>query len=75
VNLDEQHSLAFEFVHFSPLKDAVHVRENGGLDGRLATDYGVNMLPTLFLLDRDGKVVRHDIAIGQLENEVKKLVK
>jgi RNA polymerase sigma factor (sigma-70 family) len=75
VSLDDQLYLANELVQYSPLKDAVHVREAGGLESRLATDYGINALPTIFLLDRDGKVVRHDAQVGQLEEEVKKLVK
>jgi RNA polymerase sigma factor (sigma-70 family) len=75
VNLDDESRSLREFLSPSPLKGVVHVHEKGGFDSRLAADYGISMLPTLFLLDRDGKVVRHDLTIPQLEDEVKKLVK
>src|SRR5262249_13390819 len=75
VNLDDNAAAANELLRFSPLKDVMHVRETGGLDSRLAADYGISVLPTIFLLDRDGKVVRHDATIDQLEGELKKLVR
>ena len=55
--------------------EAVHLHDKGGFDSPLATDYGVIALPTTVLVGRDGKVVRRDISVSELENEVKKLVK
>jgi hypothetical protein len=47
----------------------------GGLDGPLATHYGVLVLPNIFLVGKDGKVVSRTVQIGNLEEEIKKLLK
>jgi hypothetical protein len=44
------------------------------LDGALATQYGINVLPHLFLIDREGKVVSHTLQMSSLEDEIKKLI-
>ena len=46
-----------------------------GLEGRLATDFGVMGLPNLFLVGKDGKVVSRNAQINGLDDEVKKLLK
>ncbi|MBV9126168.1 MAG: redoxin domain-containing protein [Planctomycetes bacterium] len=46
-----------------------------GLDSPLAVQYGVMVLPSLFLVDRDGKVLSRTVQIGTLEDEIKKLLK
>lgn len=48
--------------------------EPGALDGRLANELGILTLPTMLLIDRDGKVINRSISIGELENELKKRV-
>jgi hypothetical protein len=40
----------------------------------LATQYGVMVLPNLFLVGRDGKVVSRTVQVATLEDEVRKLV-
>ena len=47
----------------------------GRLDSRLAGELGVFTLPTMLLIDQSGKVVRRNIHIGELEEEVRKLLK
>lgn len=50
------------------------LHEPGALDGKLANDLGILTLPTMLLIDRDGKVLNRGISIGELENELKKRV-
>ena len=74
VNLDNHANEATQILLRTPV-EAVHLYQNGGLDSPLATDYGVMVLPTTVLVGRDGKVIRRDVDVNQLEEEVKKLVK
>ena len=49
--------------------------EEGGLDSRPANLLGILTVPTMILVDSQGKVVSRNIAIADVEAEVKKLVK
>jgi thiol-disulfide isomerase/thioredoxin len=49
--------------------------EEGGLDSRPANQLGILTLPTMILVDQDGKVVSRNIAIADIEGELKKLVR
>jgi thiol-disulfide isomerase/thioredoxin len=49
--------------------------EPGGLDGRLATEMGVLTLPLMVLVGKDGKVISRNIHAGELESELKKLLR
>ena len=51
------------------------IYEEGGLDSRPANQLGILTLPTMLLVDAEGKVVNRNIQIGDVENEVKKLVR
>ncbi len=42
------------------------------MDSKYAVDYGVMMLPTLFLVGKDGKVVSRTLQVGNLEEDLKK---
>jgi hypothetical protein len=46
-----------------------------GLDGTLATQYGIHVLPNMFLVGKDGLVVSRSAQIATLEDELKKLFK
>ena len=50
------------------------LHESGGLDGRLAEELGVLTLPTMFLLDADGKVVDRNLVITDLERKLEALI-
>ncbi len=50
------------------------LHESGGLDGRLAEELGVLTLPTMFLLDADGKVVDRNLVIADLEKKLEELL-
>ena len=47
----------------------------GGLDSPLATAYGILVLPTMMLADRDGKVISRDLTAGEVDNELRKLLR
>jgi thiol-disulfide isomerase/thioredoxin len=49
--------------------------EEGGQDSRPANALGVISVPTMILLDADGKVVDRNVQMADLESAVKKLVK
>lgn len=50
------------------------LHESGGLDGRLAEELGVLTLPTMFLLDADGKVVDRNLVITDLERKLEAMI-
>jgi thiol-disulfide isomerase/thioredoxin len=51
------------------------IHQDGGLESTLATDYGIMVLPNLFLAGKDGKVVSRNVQLANLEDEIKKLLK
>ncbi len=48
------------------------IYEPGSLDGRLANEMGILTLPTMLLVDKQGRVVNRSIHMGELEDELKK---
>jgi thiol-disulfide isomerase/thioredoxin len=50
------------------------IHEAGGLDGRLAEELGVLTLPTMILLDAEGKVVDRNVVITELEKKIDALL-
>ena len=52
-----------------------HLYQTGGLEGKLATDYGIMVLPQVFLVGKDGKVVNRNVQVNALDEEIKKLLK
>lgn len=50
------------------------LHEAGGLDGRLAEELGVLTLPTMLLIDAEGKVVDRNLVIADLEKKLDALV-
>jgi len=49
--------------------------EQGGLDGRPANVLGILTVPTMILVDQQGKVVSRGISAADLEAELKKLIR
>jgi hypothetical protein len=47
----------------------------GGLESKLATDYGILVLPQMFLVGKDGKVINRNAQLGNVEDEIKKQLK
>jgi thiol-disulfide isomerase/thioredoxin len=50
------------------------LHEPGGLDGRLAEELGVLTLPTMLLVDAEGKVVDRNVVITDLERKLDALI-
>ena len=44
--------------------------ETGGLDSRFANSMGILTLPTMLLIDKQGKVVNRNIHVTELDREV-----
>ncbi len=74
VNLDNGIEEARNYLHSTPAP-GTHLHQDGGLESKMATDYGIQVLPTIFVVGKDGKVVNRNGQIANLEDEVKKLVK
>jgi thiol-disulfide isomerase/thioredoxin len=74
INLDGKAEEAKAYIsRQSP--PGTHLYQTGGLEGKLATDYGVMVLPQVFLVGKDGKVVNRNVQINALDEEIKKLLK
>jgi hypothetical protein len=74
VNLDGKAEEAKAYVERnSPV--GTHLYQTGGLEGKLATDYGIMVLPQTFLVGKDGKVVNRNGQLNALGEELKKLSK
>ncbi len=46
----------------------------GGLNSPLAIQYGIHILPTVFIVGRDGRVTSNSVQIGDLDTELKKVL-
>jgi thioredoxin-like negative regulator of GroEL len=51
-----------------------HIYEDGGLDSRPANQLGILTLPTMILLDKDGKVVDRNVQTAELQDQLKDLL-
>jgi thiol-disulfide isomerase/thioredoxin len=76
VNLDDTADQAIAHLKTSPVK-GVHLyqpppKNTGGMSSPLALQYGINGLPTVFLIARDGRVLTRAMQVSDLENELKK---
>lgn len=76
VNLDDTADQAVAYLKTTLVK-GTHVYQPAakgasGMSGPLALQYGINGLPTAFLIGRDGRVVSRSMQISDLESELKK---
>ena len=77
VNLDNTAEEATKFLRDNSAPGVHLFQANGqasGLESPLAVQYGIMVLPNLFLVDKDGKVVSRTVQVSNLEEEVKKLL-
>jgi hypothetical protein len=73
VNLDNTPEEAATFLKTTPAP-SVNLTQSGGLESTLAMDYGIMVLPNLFLVGKDGKVVSRTLQVAGLEDELKKVL-
>lgn len=69
VNLDQDAGTARAFLS-GQLTAGVHLHQQGGLESPIAERYGFQNLPQIFLVGRDGMLIRHSLQASQLEPEV-----
>jgi thiol-disulfide isomerase/thioredoxin len=50
------------------------IHEQGGLESRLAQEFGIFSLPTMFLLDKEGKVISRGTSVDELKDQLPKLL-
>ncbi len=73
VALDGEKARLAEYLAAKPLPWP-QLHEPGGLDSRLAEEYGVLALPTMLLMDAEGKVVDRNVAITDLEKKLETIL-
>lgn len=73
VNLDSKAEEADAFLKANPAA-GTHLYAPGGQDGPLATQYGITVLPMVFVVGPDGKVVSRNAQAATLEDDLKKLL-
>jgi hypothetical protein len=74
INLDSTAKEAKDFLSKNPAP-GVHLYQAGGLEGKMATQYGIMVLPSLFVVGRDGKCLSKSAQISTIDEEIKKFVK
>jgi thiol-disulfide isomerase/thioredoxin len=60
INLDDKKADLEAFLQATPLPWP-QLFEPGGMENRLATEFGIISLPTMFLVDPDGKVINRSL--------------
>jgi TolA-binding protein len=50
------------------------IYEPGGFQSRLAVEMGINTLPTMLLVDKQGRVINRNIHAAELDSELRKLL-
>jgi len=74
VNLDNSPADAANYLQRVQAPGTQLYQAPGGLDSPLAVQYGVMVLPSMFLVGPNGKVVSHTVQVNGLEDEIKKLM-
>jgi hypothetical protein len=76
INLDEDAAKARAAVA-NVQAPGIHLHQSDnnatGLASPLATQYGIQMLPTVFLVGRDGRVINNALQVADIETELKKV--
>jgi hypothetical protein len=76
ISLDDEPAKATAAINAAQLP-GYHLHMAGGLDrSPLAVSYGIQMVPHMFLIGKDGKVTNRNAQNGpNLKDEIEKLVK
>jgi thiol-disulfide isomerase/thioredoxin len=74
VNLDNERAEVDAFLKENPLTWP-QIFEGGGLEGRLAVEYGITSVPTMFLADAQGKVINRIVrTAAELDRQLDKVL-
>jgi thiol-disulfide isomerase/thioredoxin len=74
INLDATPELAEAYIKQHKVAWA-HIHEEGGLESAPARDFGVISLPTMFLVDKSGKVVNRSATVADVKKALPDLLK
>lgn len=74
VNLDNDSRAVASFLSENRLPWP-QIHEEGGLDSRPALEQGILTLPTMILVDAEGKVVNRNVNASELAAELKKIIR
>ena len=74
VNLDSSMQEMKSYLTQNPLPWK-QIHENGGLDSRPANELGIHTLPTMILVDQDGRVVNRNVHVAELDTELRRLIR
>lgn len=74
INLDASPELAEAYIKQHKVAWA-HIHEEGGLESAPARDFGVISLPTMFLVDKSGKVVNRSATVADVKKALPDLLK
>lgn len=74
VNLDNSPKDMAAYLADSPLPWP-QIFEEGGLDSRPANELGILTLPTMILIDQEGKVVNRNVQVAELDRALNKLMR
>lgn len=74
VNLDNESAPAADYLRTNR-HPWPQLYEQGGMEGRLAVELGIWTLPTMILIDKEGKVANRDIHVNELALELEKRLK
>lgn len=75
INVDTDSKTLAKFLKTDKAPSWPQLYENGGLDGRLANEYGIGGVPIIMVIDREGKVVKRNIAASDIEDEIKAILR
>lgn len=67
VSLDSNRKTLDDFLAKNRSYSWPQLYEEGGLDSRLANELGIPILPTMILVDKDGKVLNRGIHVSELD--------
>lgn len=74
VNLDSEAQTVTDYLKTNRIPWA-QLYETGGLDSRLASEMGVLTLPTMIVVDKNGRVTNRAATAGELDAELGKLLR
>ena len=74
MNLDNERAEVDAFLKDNPLSWP-QIFEGGGLERRLAVEYGITSVPTMFLVDAQGKVINRNIrTAAEVDRQLEKIL-